>query len=515
MSIEHPPVAPTDYLSRLDVFQRIALLNNGVVTKELLINTLKREGIQVNDHRVKALLNEFNGFDNTTPISFEEFKPRIQPHRSLFERALKKNFIIPDFEGFCAHIKEVFDLVRPLRGGAVATYIPQLARVNPDQFGVSVCTVDGQMFSCGDINELFCLQSVCKPISYALALEEKGEDHVHRYVGREPSGERFNHLSLNKNGLPHNPMINAGAIGVCAMIRQDLNLTERFEFILQKWQDLTGGKKVTLNNSVYLSERETADRNFAIGYFLRENKALPENTNLLETLEFYFQSCSIEINCENLSTVAATLANGGICPTTNQTVFRPDVVKDCLSLMSSCGMYDFSGEFAFSVGLPGKSGVSGALMLVVPNVLGIALWSPRLDVTGNSVRGIAFCQELVKRFNFHRYENVIRHGHKLDPRLHKNVTHYQNVVALCWAASNGDNHEIARLVAYDVNVNDADYDARTALHLAASQGHESTVAYLLSLGADPKLVDRWDNTPADDARRGKHMTVATLLDSAS
>lgn len=511
MTPEHPPVSPTDYLSRHDVFQRLASTNHGNVTKELLINTLKREGIQANDPRVKAMLNEFNEFELTTPITFDEFRPRIQSHRGIIERAIKRSFIIPDFAGFCEQITDVYHMVSGHNEGAVATYIPQLARVNPNQFGVSICTVDGQVFNLGDFNELFCVQSVCKPISYALALEEKGEDYVHRFVGREPSGERFNHLSLNKSGLPHNPMINAGAIGICTMIKQELNLAERFDFVLQKWQELSAGKKINLNNSVYLSERETADRNFAIGYFLRENKALPENSNLLETLEFYFQSCSIEITCESLSMVAATLANGGICPATNETVFRPEVVKDCLSLMSSCGMYDFSGEFAFSVGLPAKSGVSGALLLVVPNLLGIALWSPRLDETGNSVKGVAFCQELVKRFNFHRYENIIRHGQKVDPRLQKNVTYYHNVVALCWAAVHGDNHEIARLVAYDVNVNDADYDGRTALHLAASQGHESTVCYLLSLGADPKLIDRWGHTPADDARREGHEEVAKLL----
>ena len=155
---------------------------------------------------------------------------------------------------------------------------------------------------------------------------------------------------------------------------------------------MAGGADIGFNNSVFLSERETADRNFAMGYFMKENKSFPANTELQETLDLYFQSCSLEVNTETMAVMGATLANGGTCPTTGEKILKSSDVRDVLSLMYSCGMYNYSGEFAFKVGLPAKSGVSGCVLLVVPNVMSVALWSPPLDSLGNSVRGIQFCK---------------------------------------------------------------------------------------------------------------------------
>ena len=140
---------------------------------------------------------------------------------------------------------------------------------------------------------------------------------------------------------------------------------------------------------------------------MREKQAFPEEIQILDILDFYFQCCSIEVTTRAMSVIAATLANGGTCPLTGTRVFRPDYVKNCLSLMASCGMYDFSGEFAFHVGIPAKSGVSGAILLVVPNLLGLVLWSPRLDELGNSVRGIEFSKRLAARFKFHAFDSMV------------------------------------------------------------------------------------------------------------
>ena len=155
---------------------------------------------------------------------------------------------------------------------------------------------------------------------------------------------------------------------------------------------------------MFLSERATADRNFSMGYFMKEQNCFPKGADLHETLDLYFQSCSMEINTETLAVMGATLANGGVCPTTGDKVLDSSNVRDVLSLMYSCGMYNYSGEFSFQVGLPAKSGVSGAIFLVVPNVMSVALWSPPLDSLGNSVRGIQFCRV---RQAFMEHVNII------------------------------------------------------------------------------------------------------------
>jgi glutaminase len=335
----------------------------------------------------------------------------------LVERARSGRLIVPDFAGFSVDLRDIFDKTRPLEEGEVATYIPQLARVSPKHWGAAVCTVDGQRWGAGDTDIDFTAQSCMKPVNYCIALEEHGEEVVHQIVGREPSGRGFNELTLNKENRPHNPMINAGAIATCSLIRKGAPVADRFDHVMEQWRRLAGGRKAGFSNAVYLSEKEKGDRNYALGYFMKEKRVFPEGSDLLAILEFYFQCCSIEATCERMALVAATLAGGGICPLTGERILRPSTVRACLSLMSSCGMYDFSGEFAFSIGVPAKSGVSGALMVVVPNLLGLCTWSPRLDSLGNSVRGIAFCKELVSRFNFHIYDDMVGSlESKRDPR---------------------------------------------------------------------------------------------------
>jgi glutaminase len=180
--------------------------------------------------------------------------------------------------------------------------------------------------------------------------------------------------------------------------------------------------------------------------------------------------------------------------------------------MYSCGMYDFSGEFAFTIGLPAKSGVSGVLMIVVPNVMGICTWSPRIDSHGNSARGLAFCRRLVEKFRFHNYDNLRGLHEKQDPRQPRLRLDADAVVALIWAASKGDLSAIQRLVACGADLNGADYDGRTPLHLAASEGHKDVVRYLIDQGVNIDPVDRWGGTPLCDAQRHGHKAVVELLE---
>jgi glutaminase len=446
------------------------------------------------------------------PMSAGEFERAIGHGISLVERALRRELVIPDFAAFREDIGEIFEATAGEKGGVVASYIPQLARVNPELAAFGLCTIDGQRMAFGDTDERFCLQSTSKPISYCLALEDEGPERVHRHVGREPSGQSFNNLALNHEGLPHNPMINAGAIMVCALIGRHLPPSDRFEHVKRVWTRLTGGVEPTFDEAVYESERKTADRNFALGYFMREHGAFPEGTDLIETLDFYFRCCSLELNVRDFSVVAAALANGGICPLTEERIFGAETVRNTLSLMYSCGMYDFSGEWAFTVGLPAKSGVSGVILVVIPNTLGFAVWAPRLDTYGNSVRGIALCQELIRRFNFHHYDRLVGDPDgKPDPRRDA-LAHAASLSSqLLWAASKGDLAGMRRLAVRGVDLEQADYDGRTPLHLAASAGEVRAVRYLLAQGVRRDPIDRWGGTPAADAQREGHLEVAALL----
>ncbi|MEU2870537.1 glutaminase A [Streptomyces olivoreticuli] len=497
---------------------------SGRLSPDRLLNVLRRTGILPDDPRIADTVANLDRARPAPPpaepwlLAAEEFAAATQRNRGIIERAARGELAVPDFPALVADLQRIYQEVRADRRGAVAAYIPQLARVDADQFAISVCTVDGQRFSIGDADVNFCLQSVSKTVNYCLTLEEHGPDTVHRHVGREPSGQGFNELTFNKAGLPHNPMINAGAIMSCSLIQRGLDAADRFDFVADTWKRLAGGRGVGFNNSVYLSERNTADRNFALGYSMRERGAFPPGTDLLATLEFYFQCCSIEVDAQQLAIAAASLANAGVCPLTEDPVFSARTVRHCLSLMSSCGMYDFSGEFAFTIGLPAKSGVSGALMLVVPQLMGIAIWSPRLDAHGNSVRGIEVCRGLVDCYNVHTYDLLTGTGAgsgKRDPRLRRQQSAIEGIVGLCFAASQGDLNEIRRLTACNVPLGAADYDGRTALHLAAAEGHRDIVEFLLSMGVDPQPVDRWGGTPLDDANRFGHRELVQLLADAT
>ncbi|KAH9490572.1 hypothetical protein Btru_034153 [Bulinus truncatus] len=258
-------------------------------------------------------------------------------------------FIIPEFVQFTQRIDELFWRAKANTHGQLASYIPQLTRFNPESWGLAICTVDGKRYALGDAYDPVCLQSVSKPLTYAMVLDELGPDVVHQYVGQEPSGQAFNTIGLDPKNRPHNPMVNAGAVVICSLLKQGMNLADKFDYNQQKLRQLAGNEFVSFNNSIFLSERQTADRNFAIGYYLKEKQCFPRGANLHELLDFYFQLCSVETTCDSGAVVAATLANGGICPTTGVKVLEPYCIRDTLSLMLSCGMYDYSGQFAFKI----------------------------------------------------------------------------------------------------------------------------------------------------------------------
>jgi glutaminase len=404
--------------------------------------------------------------------------------------------------------------------GHVATYIPQLAEVNPELYGVAFCDLDGTVSGVGDYQQLFCLQSCSKPLSYCLArelhrpdpvtpLEKESESNsvktVHDHVGYEPSGRAYNEFVLNRAGLPHNPLINAGAIMVASLLCPNAEPADRFATVQTFYRRLAGNyRPIGFNNGVYLSERHHADRNISLAYYMRENRAFagyPTPSQLQDHLDLYYQCCAVTVSCEIGAVMAATLANRGTCPVNGEEVIDPAVVQDTLSIMYGCGMYDFSGQFGFRVGLPAKSGVSGSIMLVVPNVGGFCIWSPRLDELGNSVRGLAFCHEWTQRTQarYHLFAQTDRFITPTSPTSSTTQNEQNELHHVMYAASQG-NLDVLRTIDPEV-LAQADYDGRTPLHLACAEGHANVVQYLIENNVPVAPKDRWGSTPEHEATK--------------
>jgi len=302
----------------------------------------------------------------------------------------------------------------------VATYIPQLAKANPQSMATAVCSVDGELASHGDDHLRFCIQSCVKPFTYLMACEELGINEVHQHVGREPSGKAFNAFTLTETGLPYNPMINSGAIAVCNLIGQNATAADRFELLQTNFNDIVRGPpslgldRVGFDNAVYMSERDTGFNNYALAHFMRARKPFGQlsPSQVHDNLLFYFQCCSLTIDVRSASILAALLANGGVSPFAgtggeHKRHFEERHVSSAIQLMFSCGMYNHSGSWACTVGLPAKSGVSGLILVVVPNVMGIAVLSPPLDAMGNSVRGVQLCEWMAEEFKLNVFTQLL------------------------------------------------------------------------------------------------------------
>ncbi|XP_031703977.1 glutaminase 2b [Anarrhichthys ocellatus] len=477
---------------------------------------LKKTGLHPSDPRLKDCMEELRQVekDSVGEVMMDRdlFHRCVGGNIVLLIQAFRKKFIIPEFDVFAQRINKIYNRVQSQSDGRVADYIPQLAKFSPELWGVSLCTVDGQRHSVGDTKLPFCLQSCVKPLQYAIAVHEMGTERVHRYVGMEPSGLKFNMLSLDDEDKPHNPMVNAGAIVISSLIEPRSNKAEKFDYVMEFVKKMAGQEYVGFSNAMFQSEKETGNRNFAIGYYMKEKKCFPPGADMIDSLDFYFQLCSIEVTCESGSIMAATLANGGICPITGERVLSAEAVRNTLSLMHSCGMYDFSGQMAFHVGLPAKSGVSGAILLVIPNVMGVMCWSPPLDRVGNSVRGIHFCQELVSLFNFHNYDNLRHFVKKQDPRRPDGDDRNKSIFNLMFASYSGDVSAMRRFALSSMDMDLKDYDSRTALHISAAEGHIDVVKFLTEIcKVDPFVEDRWGNLPIDDAMQFGHEEVVKVL----
>ncbi|GAB2598175.1 glutaminase [Pseudactinotalea suaedae] len=305
--------------------------------------------------------------------------------------------MIPDY------LDEVLADVRADVSGETAGYIPELAAADPHRLAAVFATVDGEVYGSGDVDVELTIQSISKPFTYALALADRGVDPVLAKVGVEPSGEAFNQISLERGtGRPLNPMINAGAITTHALAGPEhLDAAERVERVLAGLSAFAG-RRLRVDEVVHASEMTHAHRNLAIAHMLRSHGIITEDP--VDVVDGYTRQCSVLVTARDLAMMAATLANRGVNPLTNEQVVDHAVVRQVLSVMATCGMYDAAGDWATHVGIPAKSGVAGGLIGALPGQLGIATFSPRLDVHGNSVRGVSLFERFTSDMGLHVME---------------------------------------------------------------------------------------------------------------
>ncbi|MEM6434673.1 MAG: glutaminase A, partial [Cyanobacteria bacterium P01_D01_bin.115] len=259
---------------------------------------------------------------------------------------------------FRNYLHELHERYQVLNDGAVADYIPELAMAKPEWFGICVVTRAGQIFEIGDCEQLFTIQSISKAFVYGLALEDHGRDYVNSKVSVEPTGEAFNAIVLDeKTNRPYNPMVNAGAIATTDLVK-GANSTERLKRMLAMFKRYTG-RDHDINVPIFLSEKATGFRNRAMAYLMLNFGMVSDRVD--ETLDLYFQQCSIMVTAKDLAMLSATLANGGVNPVTGERALDERYVQDVISVMLTCGMYDGSGEWTYRVGMPAKSGVGGGI----------------------------------------------------------------------------------------------------------------------------------------------------------
>lgn len=283
--------------------------------------------------------------------------------------------------------------------GKVADYIPGLSTANKSHLGICIIDTSGEIVIAGDADIKFTLQSISKPLTLMLALLDRGEKYVFSKVGMEPSGDAFNSIRKLETGRmrkPFNPMINAGAIEVCSMIKGK-DSSEKFERVLNFIRLISENNNLKVNEDIYSGEKETGNKNRSMAYFLKGEGLITGDVE--DVLDIYFKQCSIEVTAIDLAKIGLFLAREGVLKNGDRIVSE-HIATIAKTLMTTCGMYDGSGEFAIKVGIPSKSGVGGGILSVIPGKMGVGIFGPSLDLKGNSIGGIAVLEEIAENFKF-------------------------------------------------------------------------------------------------------------------
>merc|ERR1712137_131342 len=489
----------TDDLQSKCLFAALDDGATGIVPKKVVVSLLESSGITRTCENWKglyALLDRLN--ENLDVESFL----RLTRQYEVVCQCITSNVAIPEWQEFTSSLKKIYDEMESETSGELSTNVPAAARVHEDIWEMSFCSTNGQMYSQSNSSKgestLWSVRSIVHIVNYLIAQELLGEEEVHRHVGKEPSGRNFNELSLNPKGRPHNPTLTAGALTVLSLIKPGESKRERFKYIVSQWKRLTFGADINYHKESYQFESAAVTRKWTLAYMLLESGAFPDyiktHSDLKSNLELYFMTMSLQLSTDQIARIGAVFANGGVDPFTRERIFNKKHVRNVLSTMYACGMYDHSGEFTFRVGIPAQSGEGGGVLAVIPELGGFCTFSPRLDRSFNSVRGVKFYCQLTQEYSFHAYETMVRD--KKDPTVFGGNWNDPLIYDLLDAGSKGDLVQVKKVLAF-VDINSKDYDDRTVLHVAAENNCKTIVSFLLAQNADRNVKDRWGRIPLE------------------
>ncbi|XP_035859352.1 glutaminase liver isoform, mitochondrial [Sander lucioperca] len=429
---------------------------------------------------------------------------------SLILKALQGRFVIPDFSTFTEETQKLFSRCRQLSS------VQEKESMDSSKWGVSICTVDGQRLSLGDWAGPQLLGEVSWPLVYGVAVDLLGSDLVHRYVAVETYSSHNSPFTLTKTGIPHSPLTETGAIVTTSLLQLAGRLCaeeeEKYDSVLNVIRRLCNKEHANLNCTSYQSSRKASVRLHALSFYLQEKKCFPEKTDINAALDLMMQCASTEITCESGASMAASLANGGLCPLSGDQVLSPAATRCMLSVMQVAGMKDYSSTFHFKTSVPAVSSSRGALLAVVPGVLGLMAFSQETDACGNPWRAVHFCQELISTFQLHSFDIRTPFRQILAYRQWKAESEGYQIMNVLLAAFKGDVQTLRRYFLSGVDVNAVDYDGRSALHVAAAEGHVEVIRFLLqNTGSNAVLKDRWGSSALQEAQRHNWDAAVQLL----
>nr|XP_046249481.1 glutaminase liver isoform, mitochondrial isoform X2 [Scatophagus argus]XP_046249482.1 glutaminase liver isoform, mitochondrial isoform X2 [Scatophagus argus]XP_046249483.1 glutaminase liver isoform, mitochondrial isoform X2 [Scatophagus argus]XP_046249484.1 glutaminase liver isoform, mitochondrial isoform X2 [Scatophagus argus]XP_046249485.1 glutaminase liver isoform, mitochondrial isoform X2 [Scatophagus argus] len=510
-----PQQSPSKRRAAADVlFDSFA--SDGRVNVSQFFEAIWSSGLQRSDPRLRECFFHLRKLqDAEGAVDRNAFHRCITGFVSLILKALQGRFVIPDFSTFTEETQKLFSRCRQLS----SVQEKEKESVDGTKWGVSICTVDGQRLSLGDWAGSLALAEVSWPLVYGVAVDLLGSDLVHRYVGVEGYSRYDSPFTLTKTGIPHSPLTETGAIITASLLQLAGRLSaeeeDKFDSVLNVIRRLCNKEYANLKCTSYESSRRASVRLHALTFYLQEKKCFPEKTDINAAVDLMLQCASTELTCESGAAMAASLANGGLCPLSGDQVLSPAATRSLLSMMQVAGMKDYSTTFHYKTSVPAMSSSRGPLLAVVPGVLGLMAFSPELDACGNPWRAVHFCQELISTFQLHSFDIRTPFRQILAYRQWKAEAEGYQIMNVLLAAFKGDVLALRRYFLSGVDVNAVDYDGRSALHVAAAEGHTEVIRFLLeNAGANATLKDRWGSSPLQEARRHNKEAAVQLLQGA-